>query len=594
MNGSRRGSPLRFGLALALATLAGVDAQAPPVGFGEAVDVELVAVDVWVTDRQGRPVGGLAASDFELLHDGEPVVVTHFTEVGAGAAASPVTAEAAPAEPAGTAVAPGYLVLYFDQLHLQPRDYGPLLEGVDRLLAEGAVPAERVMVLRQDRDLHLEVPFGSPRAVLDAALRRIAATRAAGDIAQSEQVVAAVSRAWQESEQLSSARGRGLSSIPEVDRTGDGSPRAAVGGAGSGGGGGMGPDACDLFVDRVQGTVEAWVRERADRTAITVRHLHQAGAVLSGLPGVKTLVYLSDALETEPASPLAAAVGSLCPGQSLDLSRPEMPRDLLALTRHLNTNQVTVHALQASGLRVAESGTAGARTFAGGPGAARIGSAFESAQRNSERRGLGVLADETGGRLVFNQNELGTELTRIARDMQTYYSLAYRPPRGAAAGEHRIEVRLRDRSLQPRYRRGYREKDGEERLREQLEGVLYLGLTANPLNVRVGAGEVRPRGERFVLPLHVFVPVGSLTFVEAGGSAAAELRMQVLARNAASPRQEWQRKAFRVVRPAEVGGAADLGVELELEPGTNVVAIALRDEASRATSLVSTTLEVGR
>ena len=87
---------------------------------------------------------------------------------------------------------------------------------------------------------------------------------------------------------------------------------------------------------------------------------------------------------------------------------------------------------------------------------------------------MGVLADETGGRLAFNQNDLGPELDRVRRDMASYYSLAYAPPPSAAGSEHRIEVSLGDRALQARYRRGYRAKDPGQRLQELLEGALYV------------------------------------------------------------------------------------------------------------------------
>ncbi|HEV8628731.1 MAG TPA: VWA domain-containing protein, partial [Thermoanaerobaculia bacterium] len=403
-----------------------------------------------------------------------------------------------------------------------------------------------------------------------------------------------VSQAWQESEDEAGSADRGMSAAPGGERSAA-TPRGALGGGSlNSGSSALTSNTCDLFVGRMAPAIASWVHERNDRTAVTLRHLQQAGSILAGIPGVKTLVYISDSLETEPAAPLAAAVGALCPGQHLDITQQEMPRDLLALTRHLNTNQVTIYALQASGLRVADSGTAGSRGAAGGALGARVTSAFESAQRTGERRGMGVLADETGGRLVFNQNDFGSELQTIGREAQTYYSLGYRPPNGGAAGEHRIEVALKDRSLTARYRRGYREKDGEQRLRELLEGALYLGITVNPLDVRLGAGEVRPRGERHVLPLHIFVPVEGLSFLGAPDAAAAELHVQVLARNAGNPREAWVVKAFRIRRPAGAAGKADLAVEVELDPGTNVVAVGLRDEASRATSLVSTTVEIAR
>jgi hypothetical protein len=48
-----------------------------------------------------------------------------------------------------------------------------------------------------------------------------------------------------------------------------------------------------------------------------------------------------------------------------------------------------------------------------------------------------------------------------------------------------------------------------------------------------------------------------------------------------------------VVRPPGATGVASLTLELELDRGTNVLAVALRDETSGTTSLVSTTIDVG-
>src|SRR5580693_1972563 len=45
------------------------------------VTVDLVQVDAVVTDSQGRHVTGLKAEDFEILEDGKPQKITHFSYV---------------------------------------------------------------------------------------------------------------------------------------------------------------------------------------------------------------------------------------------------------------------------------------------------------------------------------------------------------------------------------------------------------------------------------------------------------------------------------------------------------------------------------
>jgi len=111
---------------LLLAAAAGVPSrgqQSPPAAV-EVMEVVLVNVEVWVHDRDGRAIRGLSAGDFEVLEDGEPVPITHFAEVveqTPGATTAPPPPADVPDEPdtAPSAVdEPGYLVLYFDQLHL--------------------------------------------------------------------------------------------------------------------------------------------------------------------------------------------------------------------------------------------------------------------------------------------------------------------------------------------------------------------------------------------------------------------------------------------------------------------------------------------
>src|SRR5690348_11977148 len=93
---------------------------APPAAqspFGEVIEVNVVNVDVHVTDRDGRPVPGLQRDDFEVYEDGKRVKVTNFeaitvnTEAAAIRKASPAPSPAVP-EPAKPEVAPE------DRLHL--------------------------------------------------------------------------------------------------------------------------------------------------------------------------------------------------------------------------------------------------------------------------------------------------------------------------------------------------------------------------------------------------------------------------------------------------------------------------------------------
>ncbi len=591
---------------LAAAAGAGAQERKPDAAFGERVEVELVGVEVWVEDAAGTPVRGLTADDFEVRHDGRPVEITHFSEVRDGAVAAP--AAAAAGGEAGAAVPgaaePAHLVLYFDQLRLDPGGYRAVLDGVRAVLAEGAVPADRILVLRQDEALHLEAPFGSTAAGIEAALDRVAAGSHAGLAVATElqQARDAILEAWEQSESLSGSAQQGLSAAAGAaggaggGDTGFGSgPRAAVGGSG-GAGGSILPSACDIFHQRAQPVVDAWIRDRGARIETTLAHLGGTAGFLSGLPGVKALLYVSDGLDVEPGAALAAYVSDFCPTRSreheLRSLADGLSRDFRSLAAHLNAHRVTLHAVEGSGLRGTGAGFASERGTSA-PAGGRL--RFESRQRQSDRSGMSLLSGETGGRAAFDRNDLAGELAAIARDMGNYYSLAYPPPaaEGGDRRESRIEVRTKDPALTARYRHGFRAADPGEELAERLAGALHLGITSNPHDVRLGLGEAAPGGAAPVR-LYAMVPVDRLVFVPAeGGDDVARLELHASALSPGGAPPATARREFRLRRPP---GADDervsLPLELALGPGVQRVAVALRDAASGETSIVATAFEV--
>jgi VWFA-related protein len=591
--------------------------QAPPAqpaeaGFSERIEVNIVNVDVWLTDAQGQPVTGLAADSFQILHDGQPVPITHFTEVRSGSVAAPPQAAAA-VEPAAatspTDAFPSHVVVYFDRSRLHPRYYPALIESLETFLDDPAIDSERVLILRQDRGLAVEAPFGSSRQELGQALDRLAQGTANGLDVEIDTRLAleAIRESWEQSQDTAGSGLSGLGAVPGTAGTGQppgsggggtgtGGPRAVVGGVGSG----AGPDACGMFVNQIQPILASWTSSNSQRVAVTLTSLSSAAGFLAGLPGVKALIYLSDGLETRPGADLATYASSLCPGAGSELMTDALSAEMTSgfrdLTRHANTNRVTFYSLQTSGLKALETGDAsGGRAGRGGGRRAR--GSFEASKRAGDREGLDMIATETGGRAVFNQNELGPELRRIGNEIQYYYSLAYEPPAGSAGDkrrDHQIEVNVRNGAFTPRYRRGYLEMSQNQRLRQRIEGALNLGITSNPLAVRLGAGAVEePAPGSYRLPLHVMVPVERLAFLPDQGSFFADVTLQILTRAIEGNELVTQERAFRVKGSPDATGFANLVMALELDAGSHVTAIGVQDANTREASFVSTTVQVG-
>jgi VWFA-related protein len=77
-------------LALVIAFPALAQRQLPP--SGETIDVSLVNVDVFVTDRNGQRVTGLTAEDFEIRENGRVQPITNFAEYTSQASTTATTA----------------------------------------------------------------------------------------------------------------------------------------------------------------------------------------------------------------------------------------------------------------------------------------------------------------------------------------------------------------------------------------------------------------------------------------------------------------------------------------------------------------------
>src|SRR5687768_18343483 len=69
-------------LAAAVAVWVTEAAMTQPASYDEELSVEVINVEVHVTDRKGRPVMGLGREAFRVLEDGEPVEIDYFTEIG--------------------------------------------------------------------------------------------------------------------------------------------------------------------------------------------------------------------------------------------------------------------------------------------------------------------------------------------------------------------------------------------------------------------------------------------------------------------------------------------------------------------------------
>jgi VWFA-related protein len=581
-------------LLLAAAAPAAAQVSIAQGDFAEKVEVHVVNVDVLVTGRDGRPVAGLQAGDFELLEDGRPVPISNFAATTVEPA--PATPEAVPSGAATSLVAPAapaaevpeedrlHLAVVFDNLNLDPHHRTRILDDLRRFLSDGLAPTDRVLLMTSDRGLAVRQPFTSDRAALGRALDRISTLSAHGRELERERRSAL--------EDILSAR--------EVAQQTGGSP-------------------CD---PRIAQPAFAYAESMRNEVLRTIGGLTLVINSLSGVPGRKALLYVSDGFPVTPGEEMFQVLYEICGGGGvtqglsgsfqaglgdyqglqapLDAQRYTTVNDLRKLTAHANAQRVTLYTLQASGLRGSASGSA---EYGTNERVLQLPS-VELVATSNVRNSLNVLAADTGGRAIFDANEVDLDLARMRADLAAGYSLGFVAEHGGDGREHALEVRVKRPGLKVRFPRSYRAKPAREKIVDRTLASLFHGMEENPLELQVLPGEPAaaaaiPAGPAGTLraPIRLRIPLYKLAILTRPDVFEGRLRVYVIARDSeggTSPMREIN-VPIRIPREQVLTAlgqffAYDIG--LTLRPGEHRIAIAVHDEYAGITSYVGTDLRV--
>ena len=405
------------------ASVASVRAQAPgeqkPAIVLPPVSVELVRIDVVVTDKGGHPRPGLAREDFAVFEDGQLQTLAQFEAYSRrlpGTPPAPSTPAVAAAEEPARPRPPRFVVLAVDDFHIEFGNLVRAKKALTRFVEEDVGPEDRVALVTMSGAVSQELT--TDRAVLRQAISRLSARQLGGG--------------WMGVPNISEYQA-------ELIERGD-------------------QDALAVAVDEIlrerpmDASAEVEARQKA--RAIFEESVYNARATLgtlenlirnmARLPGRKVLFLVSDGFLVG----LSASSG--------------LGYDIRSITDAGTRAGVVVYSLETRGLtaQLQTRGLMAASTRRPGMTDAKTYSKIFSMERQGEeatRDAMHALAADTGGFLVLNRNDLHAGLKRMLDDTETYYVLAYEPTNTKRDGAfRRIEVRLPGlRDVKVRARAGY-------------------------------------------------------------------------------------------------------------------------------------------
>ncbi|MDX1385595.1 MAG: VWA domain-containing protein, partial [Thermoanaerobaculia bacterium] len=564
--------------------------------------MNVVEIDVVVTDADGSPVHGLTRDDFVLLEDGEAVQLTNFLAIqdalrvaSAASAGEDAAIDPGTAEPGVTRIAvadPATVVLFFDNSQLVATHRGRVLEDLRGFVAgSDAPPGTRFMVVAYNPGLELVAPLTTHRQAVVEAIGRVEEMPALGFQAERERMGSRehVMAIWQN---IEDSKGYG----PSEGEPGPGNRRWKES-ASTAGYRGRFFDPCDEGWGPMLNIIDAAAERSRHHAESSRQALVELARSLAGIPGRKFVLHLSDGIPQVPGAIEYDILGQLCPDRAHELhslsSRYDQSDALEELVALASLNRVTIYALDTAGLSAVARSSAEADDL-------RFTADFqtEASHRENLRASLHRMADGTGGRAFFDANRPGPELAGMGRDMGNFYSLGFSPANGWDGEVHKVKVRLAedvDGSYLLRYRERYRALPREERYGDRTLSALLLGLEENPLGIEVRAGSAVGAADGAALvPIEIFLPVASLTTVADGERRTCDLRLVVAVQDAQGGLTPPRERIFPLELPSALGGGDrhSLVLRLPLGPGRNHVAFGIEDRLAGTASYLRKTIEV--
>jgi VWFA-related protein len=543
--------------------------QATPSPPTFPADVELVTVDVVVTDSRGAAVAGLAREDFVLREDGRPQSIESFEAVTLPPRGAPTAPRGRVAtnvtEPAR---AGRTYALLFDDLNLSPFLAPRARLAISRFLEGGTRAGDRVLLASTGGDAWWSavLPEGSEqlagvlkrldgRSHPDNAADRITPWEAMRiHLYRDREVAARVSRRLEASGAL----------MP------------------------MGPDTGTLRDEYRFNFEHPLLLSRAQqvylgavaRNRVTLEALERCLEALAVGHGRKALVLLSEGFFHDP-------------------NMEEFKR-VLEASRRANAALYFLDARGLAGMPVEATAE-----FAPTLGPRDLAAAFDEGQQASE--GTELIASDSGGFSLKNSNDLDKGFARIAAESEAYYLLGYRSDNRARDGRfRRIRVEVRRKGVEIRARNGYYAAlEGEPvAAQARVAGDRPLETALNspfdqaglPLRAAAFAFEETLLGKARVV-LAVEVDVRGLALREVEGRLVGELDQLVVASHLESGEYvRFDQKVELKLLPEALGKLGRdwyaIARDLELAAGRYQARIVVRDRSGGRVGAVSNDFEV--
>ena len=463
-------------LAITVGMPGDASAQTPPA-ISEMLEVRLMNVDFIVTDPAGALVSGLGDGDFELLEEGKPQKISHFSEL-----------------PSASAQAGKRIILYFDRTNLSAANRDAAIEASRELLRKHLGPNDRVMIASWSGELESRLPWSGDLAAAEAALNALSQSPALSPARLSEQ------RAIE-------ANIDGLSGEDPLLNA-----PVSKGSAGA-------------AVEMVLASVRRYAASVRGDVLAQIDALQKTLLSASEIEGRKVLLIFSESMPARPGSDMLLRLDAMrektqLPGSAggrnlaiAEASNYDLGEAFGALARAANAAGVMVYGVNPRTAGAGQRGSGNVEQIEHTDGNVEFALASQASD------GFQILGRQTGGK-VFAGLPSATALESIGRELESWYSLGYRAAPGGPA-IRRLEIRPKNANHLVRARSQVYYRSIVDEMSERVIANQLTPPSLNDLGIRLAVEDPQTVQEgKTVQPVRVLVPADRLTLIANGAQVS--------------------------------------------------------------------------
>lgn len=522
----------------------------------ESIEVRVVNVDVVVRDRAGKPVTGLTKADFEIFENGQKREITNLYEVRAPAPAA-AAANAAPVAPAPAATAetpveirPRNIVMFVDNYSLDPFRRDKVLQSLDKFV-EQLGPQDRVMLVLCTQKTTVITPFTNDRNAIRAGVETVkkggSAFNRTASLDHLKQTV---------NEYIATAK----------EPSGRLSWRDAYSHATS--------------------DVESHVEEEIFSARNTLAALGQITAALAGMEGKNVVIFAGAHLPEKPGVELYQwlynAFSTYMPGLTLG---SESISGKTGSMQHYSIEEAAKQA-SANGVALYMIDAADSRDS----GSAETTAASDRVEAfltfTNTAMAYQTLARISGGLAITNTSNFDSAFQTLANDLNSYYSLGFKPGDSSAQGLRKIVVKMKNPEYRFRARETYipNAKPAQDEMSTRVIANLYTTDARNAWEISVKPGAPQKEGPEYRVPFEVTM-APTITLAPEGDNLVGNFTIFVVVGNGEST-SKVIRNAHAVKVPVDAEDdfrekKITYKATITMNPGDNILSVAVVDQASK-------------